>query len=170
MKKIVTLMLLFLVVFSACSLSPFAERKTPVKSQKIYSVYVCGAVEKEGFVDAPEGSDFGYLLDMAGASSHAFYPVFSLELVTENTKILAVDYYDGEKACPCINVNGGAVTSRMTVENIDISVINILADHIEQHGKIRNKSVLKAVLGDELYRENYYKFFVDISDYEYAGV
>ncbi len=158
-----------MLIFSSCSLSPLASRKTPVKNQKVYSVYVCGAVQNEGFVDVPEGSDYAFLLEKAGVLSVTYYPTNILIIVTPRTKMLAVNYFDGEKSCYCVNVNGSAVTYRLDVENVDSSVIDILADYIERHGKIRNKATLRTVLGDEIYQSNFYKFYIDISDYEHEG-
>ena len=43
-----------------------------------------------------------------------------------------------------------------------------LADYIEEHGKITDKTLLKQILGED-YADNYYKFFVSMDDYEKIG-
>ena len=70
--------------------------------------------------------------------------------------------------CYCVNVNGPLITLRMNVENVSPQVVDKLADYIEEHGKITDKTLLKQILGED-YADNYYKFFVSMDDYEKIG-
>ena len=130
-----------------------------------FRVYVCGAVENEGYVEVAEGADFSALAEMAGMLSQTYFSQNPQTLVTETTKVLSLDWFDGKTVHSCINVNGGYVTMRYPVDGVDPAVINKIADYLEQNGKITDRSLLREILGDD-YADNFYKFFVSVDDYE----
>lgn len=141
---------------------------TQPDTTKYFRVYVCGAVANEGYVVVPEGSDYSAVAERAGLLPVTYFTQNPHTLVTEYISVLPLDWYDGEKARSCINVNGGYVTLRMEIEGISPDVINKIADYIELNGKITDKSMLKEILGED-YADNFYKFFVSVNDYEKAS-
>lgn len=114
------------------------------------------------------GRRLQHAVEEAGIIAQTYLPDFPYTLVKSTTKQLAVNYFDGEKMCYCVNVNGPLITLRTNVENVSPQVVDKLADYIEEHGKITDKTLLKQILGED-YADNYYKFFVSMDDYEKIG-
>ena len=156
--------------FCGCSVdfTPFKTHVSDAKPAKVYNVYVFGAVAEEGYGEVAGGADYSMLVEEAGIIAQTYLPDFPYTLVKSTTKQLAVNYFDGENMCYCVNVNGPLITLRMNVENVSPQVVDKLADYIEEHGKITDKTLLKQILGED-YADNYYKFFVSMDDYEKIG-
>lgn len=147
---------------------PYSPKAYLPKTTKYFVVYVCGAVQNEGFVRVRSGSDVAALVSAAGYLPQSYF-VSENSLVTEKREIFAVDYFDGEKVCSCVNVNSQAVLYKLKFENIDSEIIDKIADYISAHGKITNKAMLREILGETDYQNNHYKFFVSKDDYEAVG-
>ena len=178
MRKVVGFIFIFVLCcfcFSGCidglpaqSFQPPVTPSQPNNTSKTFSVYVCGAVENEGYVDVPEGSDYLALAEKAGVLPQTYFTQNPQTLVTEDTKVLPLDWYDGTVARSCVNVNGGYVTMRREIDGIDAVIINKIADYIALNGIITDRLQLKEILGDD-YADNFYKFFVSVEDYEKAS-
>lgn len=172
MKKFFAVLLcaicfVWLAALCSCEvdLSPFASAEFDAHTSREFDVYVCGAVENEGYIHILEGTDYQSLVEKAGLIAQTVMPATPYAVVDEKVSSLVLNYFDGAKLCYCTNVNGAAVTDRMSVENVSEEVINKLANYIAAHGKITDKTVLQQILGDD-YAENFYKFYVSESDYE----
>lgn len=168
MKRIL-LCLLCMVLLACCGcneLSPYAPTQVQNSTKVTYRVYVCGAVQNEGFVEVEQGSDYYALVLKAGMVEFSRLPDFGSQFVDGKMDSVVVDYVDeGGSRRNCVNCNGILVTQRLAVDGIDAEVINLIADFILQKGKVRNKEQLKECLGEK-YQNNYYKFYVDKADYE----
>lgn len=168
MKKFVaTILIACCLLFSACNF-PFEDVTTPDIQPKTYTVYVCGAVENEGYFTVDEGTDVQSVLLLAIPLKSAVYPTNPTSLVTESTKQLVVDYSLDGKTYSCVHVNGYYVTAQTEIANVSSDVVRKIAEFIKQNGKITNKNQLKDILTEQEYLENYYKFFVSVDDYEKA--
>lgn len=161
------LLILCSVLFAACNV-PFEDVTTPDIEPKTYTVYVCGAVENEGYFTVDEGTDILSLLLLAKPLAQAVYPQDMLQQVAANTKFVVVNYEIDDATYYCVNVNGGFVTAESQIENVSAEVVGKIAAYIRTNGKITDKTQLKEILGEQDYLENYYKFFVSVDDYEKA--
>lgn len=168
-KKFVSILILILVfvLCNGCSeeVSPFTEQENEHKAPRKFKVYVCGAVLHEGYVEVEEGTDYATVIDLAGFIPQTVLPTDPHRLIVEEGVSLSLQYNDENGHHNCININGGYIQYRLPVEGIDEDVINRIADYYELNGKITDKELLKEILGED-YQENYYKFYVDVKDYE----
>ena len=167
LKFLFILLLIFCFVLSACtqSLHPFDVNGVDLTPSRTFKIYVCGAIEHEGFVEVLEGATIDSVIISAGIIPQTVYPTDSQRLVTQNDKILNISYYDGQSYRYCVNLNSMQIQYRFPLDGIDDVVINEIADYLESNGKITNREMLKDILGDD-YQDNYYKFYVDVTDYE----
>lgn len=81
-----------------------------------------------------------------------------------NGQVIIVGFAEGDGRYYSVNANGAFVAARMDVDGVSAEVVNALADYIEAHGKVHNRTELRAALGD-YYQDNYYKFYVSEVDY-----
>lgn len=132
----------------------------------VYTLYVSGAVERDGFYQAEAGVSYDEIFQKAGLLPQSVLPVYSAA-VDGSISAIVIDYYDEGKVCSCINANSEIVALRFPVDGVSQQAVERIADYLEQHGKIHNKFQLKIALGD-LYDECGYKFFVAMEDYEAA--
>ena len=130
-----------------------------------YKVYVCGAVENEGYVEVEEGADYYAAITLAGIIPSTYLPDDLHTLIQADGEVISLSYKTATDIYTCINLNGGYIQYRRPVNDVDIDLINKIADYYDLHGKITNRKVLEDVLGDD-YQDNYYKFFVSVDDYE----
>ena len=146
--------------------APLGEVEVPnqPKTEKV-RIYVCGAVEREGYYYAKVGADYVAVLNLAGLLPESILPTLSSSYVDGKITLIIVNYYDGETARISINANSESIVRRMPVNGLSDSVVNKIADYIEAHGKLTNKSQLKLALGDD-YEANYYKLYIAEKDYE----
>lgn len=169
MKKTLIFILILILCFTFCGCSsnlvPFKEHNADAVSARKFKVYVCGAVEREGYVEVDEGADYNTVIALAGALPQTVFPSNTFILIKVDGEVLPLQYYDGVSFRDCVNLNGGIIQLRWDVEGIDSDVINRIADYYDLHGKITNKEQLKEILGED-YQDNYYKFYVDKNDYE----
>lgn len=147
---------------------PFKPQQFAAKRPRVFSVYVCGAVENEGYINIFEGTDYQSLIFEAGYISQTIMPKTPYAVVNESVSVLVLNYFDGQKECYCINVNGAVVLDKLPCENISPQVIEKLHNYIVANGKITDRTQLKQILGND-YQDNFYKFFVSESDYEKVG-
>lgn len=147
-------------------LGVFADRtpeQIPNNSQQFATVYIDGAVLQSGYYMLPVGSSYVYAIGKAGLHPNGVLPQNPNEFV--KTKTVTVSFFDGEKTCYSVNVNGVFVTTESGAEGLNDVAVKRLADYIRTHGKIRNRVQMQLALGD-LYQSEYYKFFVAEEDYE----
>ncbi len=168
MKKFLLAMcLISLFVFSSCNakIMPFKAKQFSAKQPRVFSVYVCGAVENEGYVDIFEGTDYQSLILSAGYIPQMVMPKTPYAVVREDVSTVVLNYFDGQKECYCINLNGAVVSDNLPCENVSPQVIEKLHNYVVANGKISDRALLKQILGND-YQDNFYKFFVSESDYE----
>ncbi len=161
----VAFLLLCCCLFASCGGTlPYAVQTLPDKSDVYVNVYVCGAVEREGYYTVEAGTGYVELLASVGILPQSVLPLYYTGAVDPSVTELCIDYYDGQAARSCIDANGYIVRNRIHVDGIADEAIAMLADYIERSGTIRNKAMLRDILGeyDELF---HYKFFVSRQDY-----
>ncbi len=171
MKKfVIIIIVLLLLCFTGCKIDDsLADQQVPdTNADTLLNIYVCGAVEKEGFVVVNVGNDYFYTINQAGILPVTKVPSFGDQLVSKSRNVVVVDYVENGVTYSCINVNGPLVTRRAEIANVDDFVVDLLADYIEQNGTIRNRAMLQQALG-EYYQHNFYKFFVGVDVYEKAN-
>lgn len=166
MKKILAILFVALFfVLCGCGLSPNKESEHDDFSAVEFKLYVCGAVEKEGYVVVRQGADVNAAIALAGIAQKASLPTSGSCLV-ECDGVIVVDFFDEQgNVCSPTNCNGLAVKNKLPCDGIPQNAVNAVADYIAAHGKIKNRAELKLALGD-LFADNFYKFFVEEADYE----
>lgn len=185
MKRSLTLVLLLLfvvVAFCGCgdgetvkgdgvnnpSTNPYQSGYLPNVSTKTCRVYVCGAVQTEGYYDVKQGTIIADVIALAGILPQSVLPQNSESFAQDGTQIV-VGYYQNQTNYDCINLNGAYVTiANMHAENVNDDILAKLHDYYTKHGVITNKNVLKRILSQEEYQLNHYKFFVQEKDYATA--
>lgn len=171
-RRLLTTVILILSVcllLSACdAVGTLGDNELP-NHQEVNTVviYVCGAVEHEGYYEVEVGMDYYELLRKVGLLPVSAPPTFSSAFVDGSVTDIVVDYFDGGVRRYSINVNNPWIASRSydDVEGLTREVVDRLADYIEAHGSIANKEQLKLALLDD-YDDNYYKLFIAETDYE----
>ena len=133
---------------------------------KTYKIYVCGAVENEGYYEVKEGGTYFDAIKQAGLLNQSSLPSNHSSLVTDEPLPVVVHYKENDVTHYCINVNHQFFLLRQPIDGISMEVVNKIADYLEAHGTIRNKKVLHAVLGDEDFSNYHYKLYVAETDYE----
>ena len=152
-------------VFVGCNLSPEQDKTHTDSSAKTFRVYVCGAVENEGYVTVKQGKDINAAIAVARLAERGLLPTYGSQLVVADCVVI-VSFSDKDgKVCYPVNCNGMAVTNKLPCQGVEQNVVNAVADYIAENGTIRNKTQLKQALG-ELYSSNYFKFYVAEADYE----
>ena len=131
-------------------------------------IYVCGAVEREGYYEAEQGTDYFEVFSLAGILPESALPLVSSPYVDGSVTVLIVDFYDNQVRYSSVNANNPLISMRMSVDGLTDDIVNKLADYIDEHGKITNKKQLLEALGDD-YGDNYYKLFIAEKDYEEVG-
>ncbi|MCH5153149.1 MAG: hypothetical protein J1F68_04245 [Clostridiales bacterium] len=164
-----------ILLFTLCSLlcccgnpfeAPLDKFEVPIHvNVETIRIYICGAVEHEGYYDVEMGTDYVQVLRLAGILPESVMPTLSSSYVDGKLTMIIVGYYDGEATHDSINANNPMIAARMPVDGLSADVIDKLADYIEVHGKITNKNQLLEALGDD-YADNFYKLFIAEKDYE----
>ena len=145
-------------------LTPNDDKQFGDNRQTTITVYICGAVVNPGYYALPQGVDVQTAIGHAVLCDEGILPANSLEFVSDKDSII-VDFVDGNNVRhSSVNANGLKVLARAEAEGVSAEVINALADYIDKHDKIRNRTDLESALGD-LYKDNYYKFYVSERDY-----
>lgn len=182
MKRFIalTLLLLFAIVaFCGCgddthyiqgdgfnkpTTSPYQSDFLPEVTNVNYRVYVCGAVQTEGYFVVKQGTTIAEVIAFAGILPQTVLPQNAQSFVQTDCQIM-VDYHQNGVNYSVINVNGLVVISNAQAQNVDAEVIAKLHDYYTQHGTITNKNQLKQILTEQQYQKNHYKFFVQERDY-----
>lgn len=171
-RFLATVILLIIVCFILCGCdgsSSLGKVKVPFqpKADKV-RIYVCGAVEREGYYEVEMGEDYFTVFSLAGILAESVLPTISSPYVDGSVDVLIVDFYDAGIRYSSINANNPLIAARMSVYGLSDDVVNKLADYVDEHGKITNKQQLLQALGGD-YGANFYKFFVEKNDYEEAN-
>ena len=165
-----TVILFIVICITLCGCDIFDATlgavKVPNHSQTAkVRIYVCGAVEREGYYYAEVGTDYISVLRLAGLLPESILPTLSSSYVDGKITQIIVNYYDGKTMRNSINANSVLIVRRAPVNGLDESVVNKIADYIETYGKLTNKKQLKLALGDD-YDANFYKLYIPEKDYE----
>lgn len=180
-KRLAAFVLTFAVILLAmcgCVGQPYAERVISSSSNATDSsdnnllppivttrkLYVSGAVERDGYVDIPLVTDRKTVLEIVGVAPCAAIPVDANVPLSAYLQEYIVNFVCDGVECQSVNVNSPYVSARQTFEGVDDRVIGKLADYISQHGAITNRDQLRLALDGD-YDDNYYKFYIDVSDY-----
>lgn len=170
MRKLTAfLLVVLLLMLVGCKIDqPLDDQQLPGNNNdNQLNIYVCGAVQNEGYISVEIGADYFAVVNKAGILPQSKMPDFGDQLVDKNRLVVVVGYIENGISYDCINVNGPLVTRRTSIKNVDDAVVDILADFIENNGEIHNRKMLKLALGD-FYQDNFYKFFVHEDSYEKA--
>lgn len=164
----VIFLLVLCLALSGCGAS-FPLQNVEIDNQPVdtYSIYVSGAVERDGYYEIDSGTTYTQLFQLAGLLPETVLPAFYTTPIDGSITRIILNYYDGEIACDSINANSPLIAARIPVNGLTEDVIDKLADYIEQYGKIHTRQQLQAALGDD-YADNFYKLFVAEEDYENA--
>ena len=171
MRKLTIFVLIVAVLLLAsCKVEPpLGDKDLPTSgTDNQLNIYVCGAVQNEGYVTVNLGADYFSVVNKAGIIEQSKMPSFGDQLVDNKHMVVVVDYLLNGVTYSCVNVNGALVVGRTKIVNVDQAVVDMLADYIENNGKIKNRAMLQKALGD-YYQDNFYKFFVGVDDYEKAN-
>ena len=149
------------------TLSPWGEKNAPnnVHKPTNYSVYVCGAVENEGYYQVSEGGTYFQAIEQAGLLQQSSFSPNFYSIVTGDQLAVAVRYTQNDVVYECVNLNNASLVLGLPVQNVPDEVVGKIANYIANYGKIHNKSQLRTALGDD-YEDNFYKFYVAEADYE----
>ena len=168
LTTVILLLLAVCVILCGCGIfsSPLGKAEVPNQpSGDKIRIYICGAVEHEGYYYAEVGTDYVQVLRLAGLLPESVPPILNSSYVDGSINVIIVNYYDGGTQHVSINANSVLIVNRGPVDGLSEDVVNKLADYIEAHGKIANKNQLLQALGDDYYA-NYYKIFISEEDYE----
>lgn len=169
----ISLLIIILLILCGCFSQPYVEQT--ITSNKdvnqhdkpaipTRTLYVSGAVQVDGFVTVPQICDYKTVLDIVGVTDYSVLPVDITSPIGAYVDALIINYSYNGASYSSVNVNGALVTSRLSIDGVDDSVVNKLADYIQSNGIIVNRNQLKLALSDD-YDDNYYKFYIDRLDY-----
>lgn len=153
--------------FNTPTINLYQSQTIPNKTDTTFTVYICGAVQNEGYYVVAQGSTVADAISLAGILTQTIFPTNSQSFVKTNCQIV-VRYYENGTNFDCINVNGAYVQHNLPTPNVPASVIAKLNAYYVQNGAITNKQILQQILTEQEYQQNHYKFFVQESDYEKA--
>ena len=137
-------------------------------AKKTYRIYVCGAVENEGYYELSEDATYLDAVLKAGRLDCSYLRDNANLLVNGSQSAIIVQYVADGKVYDCYNVNWEYFSLRLPTVGLSNAVVNKIADYLDKHGKIANKTVLLEILGAEDYANNHYKLYVAEADYEEA--
>ena len=182
MKKNYAIILIFIfvlcLVLCACDsseLSPWGEKNlqndtnyAPQISK--FRVYVYGAVENEGYYVVEDGATYLDAIVQAGRLDCSLLTPIANSVIDKLQLSILVPYVEDDVQRDCYNANSVFFSLRdpARFDGLSQAVINKIADYLENHGKIVNKTVLLKVLGKEDYANYHYKLFIAEADYEEA--
>ena len=164
-NRLILLLLALSFVFCGCNLSPEQDKTHTDSSSKTFRVYVCGAVENEGYVTVAEGADVNSAIAIARLAERGLLPTYGSQLDVADCVVIVSFSDKAGKVCYPVNCNGIAVANKLPCQGVEQNAVDAVADYVAAHGTIRNKTQLKQALG-ELYSSNYFKFYVAEADYE----
>ena len=138
------------------------------KWNNTYKIYVCGAVEKEGYYEVTTGATYLEAVLEAGLTECSYLTDSANKVVNESQSTIIVQYIEDDKVRDCYDVNWEYFTARLPMEGLSAAVVDKIANYLETHDKIANKAVLLEILGVEDYANYHYKLYVAEAYYEEA--
>lgn len=154
--------------FNKPTASPYQSQTLPGVTPTTYRVYICGAVQNEGYYNVAQGTTIGDAIALAGILPQTVLPT-NLQVYVQSNMQIVVEYLCDDAHHVGINVNGAYVISNTPAPNIPADVMEKLHNYYIQNGVITNKQILKQILTEEQYQQNHYKFFVAEEDYAKAN-
>ncbi|MBQ8433973.1 MAG: SLBB domain-containing protein [Clostridia bacterium] len=154
--------------FNKPTASPYQSQTLPSATPTTYRVYICGAVQNEGYYNVVQGTTIGDAIALAGILPQTVLPT-NLQVYVQSNMQIVVEYLCDDAHHVGINVNGAYVISNTPAPNIPADVMEKLHNYYIQNGVITNKQILKQILTEEQYQQNHYKFFVAEEDYAKAN-
>ena len=174
------LILIFVVCLAFCACddtktSPWGDKNVENNGSdkdngsvtKTYKIYVYGAVENEGYYEVEEGATYLEAIIQAGLLECSWLPASANSVVDEKQSSIVVQYLENGVVHDCINANWEYFYLRLPREGLSDAVVNKIADYLDVHDKIPNKTVLLEVLGED-YENYHYKLYIAEADYEEA--
>lgn len=167
------LIVVLCIALCACDGSglPWADKTVDNNNgkQQTYVVYVCGAVENEGYYEVEDRSTYFAAILQAGLVAQSFLPQNTETVVASDSSII-VQYVEDGVVRDCVDVNNPFFSLRdaSLFEGLSEEVVAKIADYLEKFGAIHNKHVLREVLGEDDYENYHYKLYVAEADYEKA--
>ena len=137
-------------------------------AKKTYKIYVCGAVENEGYYELAEGATYLDAILKAGRLDCSYLRDNANSLVNGLQSAMIVQYIEDGKVYDCYDVNWEYFGFVLPAVGLSETVVSKIAEYRNKHGKIANKAVLLAILGEEDYANYYYKLYIAEADYEEA--
>ena len=162
---VIFLLILCLIFGSCCNGFLLDEIELPKQTVRTFTIYLSGAVERDGYYKVQSGTTYYELFQLAGVLDETVLPSFCSNLIDSSTSFVWLDFYDGQQHLNSVNVNGKLIEYRLEIDGISPDVVNKIADYIEQNGKVHNRQQLRNALGSD-YEDNYYKFYITQDDYE----
>ena len=162
---------LLCLTFCGCDLS----KLSPWKGKEVQNndskpqqcqIYVCGAVENEGYYYVTEGETYFDAISQAGLLAQSSLPSISSRIVNTRVSFVVVPYRENGAVHECINANHPFFSARLPMEGLTDGIVNKIADYLETYGAIHNKNVLSVVLGEQDYANYHYKLYIAEADYE----
>ena len=167
------MILIFFCCLTLCGcdfskLSPWKGKEVQNNDSKPQQcqIYVCGAVENEGYYEVTEGDTYFDAILQAGLLTQSSLTSDFSSVVDGKLSFVIVPYIENGVVHNCINVNHQFFLLRAPMEGLTAHVVNKIADYLETHGAIHNKKVLRGVLGEQDYENYHYKLYIAEADYE----
>lgn len=135
-------------------------------AKNTFVVYICGAVEREGYYEIEEGTTYIDAILKAGCLDCSYLTDNANSLVDGTQSVIFVCYVENGAARACYDVNSEYFRLRLPRDGLSDAVVNKIADYLNEHGKIANKSVLAEILGKADYANYHYKLYIAEADYE----
>ena len=156
---------------NASKVSPWGEKTAQNAANNgpsdTYKIYVCGAVQNEGYFEVAKGDAYFAAIAQAGLLEKSWLSSNFYTIVDGSTSFVVVNYVENGVEHSCLNVNSEFIAQRYPIADLSDGVVNKIADYVEEHGKIANKTVLRSVLGDD-FEIYHYKLYIAEADYEKA--
>ena len=150
--------------FNKPTISPYKPQTIDTKDTTTFTVYVCGAVQNEGYYVVEQGTTIADAIALAGILPQTIFPQNATTYIKFDCQI-AVQYSENGTKYNCMNVNSMFVWYNLSYNNIPSEVIAKLHDYYVNHGPITSKQMVKQILNEEQYQQNHYKIYVAEVDY-----
>lgn len=128
-------------------------------SREVYTVFVCGAVQKSGYYTFELGDTYYDVLNRAGLIEFSYLQNMDNMISSDVSEILCNFYEDGKEVYP-INVNSDYFAQLYGEANIQPDIANKIIDYIKVNGKLTNKTQLLEFLTQEEWAKVYYRIYV----------
>lgn len=123
-------------------------------------IYVCGAVEKEGYYYAMKGdTEYSLIMQADPCDNYAYDFSYNETVDIDNVSLIAVGFYVGNQAFSPLDVNGASFAEFAETYGITQTVINSISNYKETYGSFTSKAQLQTLLGGE-YDDYYFMLYV----------